>query len=475
LVENFMQHVSRLLPLLACAFLVPGCGSYQRRPLVEQDLYREIHAIRLEALRPAASEQTPAAPAAFDVTDGLSADEAIAVALFLNPELRAFRKERGVAEGELITAGLLPNPELQVTWLHIEHFTKSLATSGFDVALNWAPPRPGELGAKQARAQARIDEVKAQIAAEEWRFAATVRQAYAALLAAEERLRLAESSLRLQERIRQFVRDKRQLGDASSLDVNLADLEFTAIVREELTVRNERDRTRLELNRLLGLPPRLELQLQVAGDPLAYRPFSLDIPTLEQAFLAHRPDLLALKQKYEQAEQSLRLAYLQRWPWFRFGPAYARDEINGEAGNRWGVGLGIDLPLANWNQGEIARLEAEREKLRESFVATLHEARGEVHVAYGNLTAQAQLIRLFEESIRPALEENLRLTEAGFQAGELNLLQVITTQDKALKSRREGLQARFEYWKAVYDLERALGIRLQVLEGQKESPGEIKS
>jgi cobalt-zinc-cadmium efflux system outer membrane protein len=466
-VEKFMQNAPRLLPLLASAFLVAGCGSYQRRPLVEQDIFRELQGIRLEALRPATNEPTSTAPAGFDASDGLSADEAVAVALFLNPDLRAFRKERGVAEGELIAAGLLSNPELQVTWLHIEHFTRSLATSGFDLALNWAPPRPGELGAKQARAEARIDQVKAQIAGEEWRLAVTVREAFIALLAAEERLRLVESSLRLQERIRQFIRDKRQLGDASSLEVNLVDIEFTSIVREELTVRNERDRTRLELDRLLGLPPRLELRLQIVGDPLAYSPFSLGLQTLEQAFIAHRPDLLALKQKYEQAEQSLRLAYIRRWPWFRFGPAYARDEINGEAGNRWGVELGVDLPLANLNQGEIARLEAEREKLRESFAATLHEARGEVHEAYRNLTAQAQLIRLFEESIRPALEETVRLTEAGFQAGELNLLQVITAQDKALKSRREDLQARLEYWKAVFELERATGIRLRDLQSEQ--------
>ncbi|HVR75912.1 MAG TPA: TolC family protein [Planctomycetota bacterium] len=464
-----MQHVPALSRLLATAFLAAGCGSYEPRPLVEEAIYRDLQAIRLEALRPAAAEETSTAPPAFDASDGLSADEAIAVALFLNPDLRAFRKERGVAEGELITAGLLPNPELQVTWLHVEHFTKSLATSGFDVALSWAPPRPGELGAKQAQAQARIDEVKAQIAGEEWRLAVTVRETYAALLAAEEQLRLAESSLRLQERIRQFIRDKRQLGDANSLDVNLVDIELTAIVREELTVRNVRDRTRLELNRLLGLPPLSEPRLQVAGDPLAYSPFRLDLPALERAFIAHRPDLLALKQKYEQAEQRLRLAYIQRWPWFRFGPAYAQDEINGEAGNRWGLGLGIDLPLANLNQGEIARLEAEREKLRESFAARLHEARSEVHEAYRNLEAQARLMLLFEESIRPALEENVRLTEAGFQAGELNLLQVITTQDKALQSRREGLQTRFDYWKAVYELERALGIRLRDLQEEKGS------
>jgi hypothetical protein len=65
------------------------------------------------------------------------ADEAVAVALFLNPALRALRHERGVAEGEVVAAGVLPNAEFGVTWLHIENFTKSLATSGFDVHVRW--------------------------------------------------------------------------------------------------------------------------------------------------------------------------------------------------------------------------------------------------------------------------------------------------------------------------------------------------
>ena len=58
-----------------------------------------------------------------------------------------------------MAAGLLPNPELEMTWLFIENVTKSFLTGGFDVGLRWAPPRPGERAAKRARAEARIGEV----------------------------------------------------------------------------------------------------------------------------------------------------------------------------------------------------------------------------------------------------------------------------------------------------------------------------
>ena len=52
------------------------------------------------------------------------------------------------------------------------------------------------------------------------------------------------------QRARKFFRDKRDLGDASDLDVNLVDLEFAETLREHETIASERERTRLELNQL---------------------------------------------------------------------------------------------------------------------------------------------------------------------------------------------------------------------------------
>lgn len=112
---------------------------------------RELQRVRLYALAGApAPVVDDSGPPRFDLSDGVSSDEAVAVAVFLNPALRAFRRERGVAEGDVVAAGALTNPELEVTWLHIENLTKSLATSGFDVGLRWSPPRPGEIGARRA-------------------------------------------------------------------------------------------------------------------------------------------------------------------------------------------------------------------------------------------------------------------------------------------------------------------------------------
>jgi len=465
-----IHRLARAVATLAAAGAA-GCASYEPKPILTDEVLRELRAVRLEAVRPAdvpATATQGAVPARFDPAAGLGPDEAVAVALALNPDLRAFRKERGVAEGELVAAGLLPNPELGVTWLYLENFTKGLASGSLDASLSWAPPRPGELDALRARARARIEEVRAELASEEWRLAAEARNAYAAVWAAEERLRLVEASLALRERIRQLFRNKRDAGDASRIDLNLVEVDFADVLRERAVAAGAVENARFELNRLLGLPPRYELKLRAAGDPLAFKPFAVDARALESLMVARRPDLEAARREYEQAEQALRLAYIQRWPWFRFGPAFMRDELEGKVQNRLGLGLGIDLPIVNLNQGEIAILEARRERLREAFIARVHRARAEVNEALGRMIVAERLIRTFEESVRPALDENAALTEAGFRTGDLELTRLISAQDKVLRARGDFIEAVLDYWRAVHDLERAIGARLFEAERSKE-------
>ena len=106
--------------------------------------------------------------------------------------------------------------------------------------------------------------------------------------------------------------------------------------RERETIVADEERTRQELNRALGLPPLSVASLQ-ARDGFAYRPLRLSPAVLETVMVDHRPDLKAAEEEYEQSQQALRLAYIQRIPWFRFGPSYERDGARGkDPSTSWG-------------------------------------------------------------------------------------------------------------------------------------------
>ena len=459
---------SRPRPMLLFAVLIgvialAGCATgYHRKPLVDRRILEDLQNISLEALKPspapAKTESVSGNAAGFDPKKGLSPEDAVLVAEYLNPSIRAFRAARGVAEGELISARLVANPQLQLNLLHIQNFTRSLATAGIAGGISWLPPRPGERDARIRRAQAHLDQVRAEISVEEWNLAAEVRKAYFAALALEREKQLAEVALKLQERVLQFYQDKYNLGDAPRLDLNLARLSYGDTVREQRAVINEAGRALQSLNRLLGLPPTYPTTLQAPIERLDYKPVNADLPSLEVQMLTEQPELQAAKQEYEQAEQSVRIARYQRWPWFTAGPAADRADVeSGSLINKLGLGLGLDLPIANFNQGEIQRTEAERDRMYATYIAKLHDRRADLNEAYRNLKAQEELMQIFQTTIRPALDENKVLTEAGFQLKEMNLLQILTTQDRVLRTQSQFVSTELQYWQSVFDLEKAVG------------------
>lgn len=459
-----MRRASITVFLLLALPLLASCNTYRPRPFVDSDVLRDLERIRLDAFAAPSSsslERTPAPDEQLvDTRDGISEGEAVAIALAFNPELRAFREERGVAQGELVEAGLYPNAQLQVRALHAERSKSEV----FDVTGVWAPPRPFEIGKREERAQARVESVRAEICAREWQLATDARRAFVTFVAAEEQLKIAAVGLELRQRIERFVRDRREHGDASLVDVNQILIERVSVEREQIAAQNERNRARLELNRVLGAPPHLELPIAGAG-ALALREGALELEPLLAVMIERRPDLRAAKQEYLQAESSVDLAYIARTPWVYFGPSYEREATEGPGfQDRLGVSLGfVNLPVANVNQGQIAITEARRAQLGERFRALVHHARAEVAEALRNVHGQRRLIRMFQETIQPALEENAKLTEAGLEMHEFNLVQLITTQELVLRNRREFVKAELEYRRAVFDLERALGAHLETL------------
>jgi outer membrane protein, heavy metal efflux system len=438
-----------------------GCVSYQPLPLDERALLLELQGIRLDAVQAGAR--------VLDLERGLSRDEAVAVALYLNPELRAARRQGGVAEGELVSAGMLSNPVISASWMHIQDFTTDFASGLIDLGLDWVPPRPGELDARKALAQARIEQVQAEISALEWRVAADVRKAHLRARIAAEQLRLAEASLALQERVRQFIREKRALGDATDLDASLADVERASALQGRELAAGELERARQELNALLGLPPLAVFALDHAGEHSAPDLSKLDPARLEALMLEHRPGIASARSAYRQAEQRLRLACLASWPWFSLGLRFERDAGEGTSSiTKLGAATNLDLPILDQNQGAIASLTADRDRLREAFRAEVHLGRAELNAALRSLRAEQRLLAIHQDSVQPALDENARLTESGVALGEFNFVQLVATQDKALRTQREFLAARLEFAAAAFELERSIGMSLADLESNKE-------
>jgi hypothetical protein len=76
-------------------------------------------------------------PVPFNIKDGLLPDEAPILAVLRNPELRTARDHHGIANAQLLQAGLLPNPTLSYSFAALSGGLDQGKVTGFGLGLGW--------------------------------------------------------------------------------------------------------------------------------------------------------------------------------------------------------------------------------------------------------------------------------------------------------------------------------------------------
>ena len=421
------------LGLLALVLLLTvGCVAFQPVPLGPDSEWRRIERIRLDDLvaRPEVEGALLKKPLPkFDYTDGLSADEAAGLAIVMNPELRAFRVERDIAAGQLVGAGILPNPDIEARWIDAADSSAGNWEVSFDFDLTDALLLRGP---RQATARLRVGQINWDVAHREWQLAHQVRLAFVDWLFWDEAIRLNDRQQQFAERTRAIIAAKKEHGAATELDVILTEIELAGVERRAKRLQGEQKRALQRLNLLLGLPPDHPTRLQKPEKPLAYAPISESIEELAET-LVNRPDLKAAEAGYQIAQHELHLARRAALPHIGIGPSF---EHEGDE-DSLGVTLSIELPVFNRNQGEIIAGRAKRKRRRLSYAALLHSARAELYIAWSKWqTLDAELKHYFE-NVAKKMDRSLQLTENAFNAGEVDLLQVLIIQGRVLRSKRE--------------------------------------
>lgn len=442
---------------LAVTVLAGGCVNYEPRRL---DARAELIALSSRRLPEVVTirskgQDSEGGLLAFDPEDGLNEDEAIAVALALNPDLEVSRSAIGETQALLISAKVIPNPEFGVG------LREGLnATPGFvlDTDLLFELLKPGERSARTGVAQARIDASRAEVLAREYDLATDVRRQVLAVLVAEQQAAMLGDEVELRRRVADLVDQRKGVGEGNELEVSASGLELAEVQREQRLAATQLENARLQLNQLLGLPPSYPVRLSDSGKPLTVAIF--DDPgdaELQERMLAGRLDLRSKEAEYRAAEEELRLAIAKQFPTFRIGPSFEHD---GASDNYLGLAATLELPIFDRNQGGIAAATAARERTHAEYVALLHRLTASVFAARASARATRAELEIQERDILPLLQHNQGLSRAAFEARELNVLDWVTAQERALRTRRAYLDCVVAYRLAILELDAATGLAI---------------
>jgi len=409
-----------------------------------------------EASQPA-GDGLPAisAPPTADVTLGSLLDYADVH----SPVLTVARSTRSRADAMRVAASpLLPaNPTLTVSVG--PRFAAGSVGVGVDAALMQQIEIAGERGRRLAAADRAHELTDAEIEELRWLVHCEVHAAFHRALIERERARLSAQVVTFQREVLLVVERQIAAGETAPLALRLAQAEVAQAEQLQVLAEQGFVASRMRLGQLSGwpasAPPSPSGGLDAPREP----------PTLEQLVTVARRELPSLRRgQAAVSEASARVAVADREAFIKpsVGLQYSRED-NGNAGPVVDVLQGvITLPLPAFQRNDGARAlarsdvtVAQAELLAER---SLIEAR--INAARSEVVSAAQRTRAYGDEILPKLQENLVLLRRALELGELDILALSVGRERFLRIQSDALSAQLDYFVALAELERVVGVDL---------------
>lgn len=383
----------------------------------------------------------------------LTADDAVQIALLNNRDLQATYADLGVAQADLVQAGLLSNPIFDAA------ITFPLSGGGspdleFGAAMNFL--NVFYIPLRKRVAAARFAEAKTRVTGAVIDLAGRVRSAFYAYEADEQMLELRQTIVQALTASFDISRRLHSAGNLSDLDLarDRAQLEAgkLALRSAEIAARQSRE----ELNVLMGLWGR-QTEWKSAGRLPEIPDQALETEDIERLALNRSLDLAQARQRIAVAGEELGLT---RWtallPEFSVGPQAERNDGDWEAGPK----LEFALPLLDQGQGRAGRAAAELRRAQQEYYAIAVRLRARARSVRDRLEGAADRAAYYREILLPLHERIVNETQLQYNAMQLGPLQLLRAREQQIETAVSYIGALREYWLARADIVQIVSGRL---------------
>lgn len=382
---------------------------------------------------------------------GLTAEEAVRIALVNSPALLATFEEIGIAQNDMLQATLLSNPSIGVGvgFPNVAGAPPELSFSLVQALLDLAV-----LPARRSIAQSQFRATVLRVADEALHVVTETRRAFVEVQAAQtalgERLALVAAS----EAAMTLAKLQFDAGNNTLLDVAVETAAWeearAQYAREELDLLAHRE----ALIRLLGLWGS-DLEWRIA-EPLPKLPEDEPALTdLEAVAVRQRLDVAARRQDLELAGRALSLS---RSSWLLGRVEVGVDWERESDGLRTvGPTLVLELPIFDQRQALIGGLEAQQRQAERRLTEASVNARSDVRLARARLLVARRLVEHYDRALLPAKTRVLQQTQLQYNAMGLSPYQLFEARRDLASARREYIEAIADYWSARAEIERAVG------------------
>ncbi|MBN9376789.1 MAG: hypothetical protein BGO14_01320 [Chlamydiales bacterium 38-26] len=388
-----MKHFT--LPVFSLGLLISGCSKI---PSADDGFVSCVVANRLDSQvewrRGYCQDERAKNFIQSMINSELNANTAIQIALLNNPKVQAVFEDLGIAQADLVEAGLLSNPvfEVEIRYPHIKGLRTNieylLTTSLLDAFL---------IPLRTKLATTEFEQTKLRVSNEILNLAFDVRQTYYELIAEQQKTMYIRSIVELASILGEISSKQISIGNINTLEFQLAQSRFLEAELELSQSLTEIVRLNEKLNRLLGLESDFSLTLpENLPEDFDYQGY--DLCALESIAIEERLDIQVARLELTRFSRMLGLKDWWTYTKLQGGLAGERDP---DGTNVIGPGISGELPIFNYGQAARMRIFAEFRQAQDRLAELEIKIRSEVREAHKLLMNYSKIINDYRGRLLP--------------------------------------------------------------------------
>lgn len=442
--------------LAGCASVPQGAGF----PDVQQQLSTRMEQ-KVQWNQDTEQDKAVAQAVQVMLQDELTADEAVQIALLNNHLLQAEYEKLGIAQADLVQAGLLGNPvfsgEVMRSGVGIER-TVGVMLDFLNIFT---------VAARERVAKESFEQVKLLVANRAFDLATEVRAVHYAIEGDEQALELFQTATQATEAAADLAQRQYRAGGLNRLGQTQQQAFYAQTLLELARAEAHAQRDREKLNRLMGLwgaDVNWKTSRRLPETPAVLT----DWGGLESQAVTRRLDLAAAQKEAEAL--SAALDFNRRYGFLSvFGIGFTKQST-GDDESLNGPNIEFGVPLFDQGQARGARMQSELRSAERRRDALAVDIRSQVRDARNRLAAAHGAARHLREVLLPLNEQIVRETQLRYNGMLLGVYDLLLAKQNQLNVARDYIKSLRDYWIAYAELERAVGGRLKTEDRTPQPP-----
>ncbi len=454
-IKRFIMPMTLSLLVMGCASINPRQGFNEISADVERRLGNHV---RWYAASPEDDQMREFVKKI--LAQPLTVDSAIQIALLSNQSLQAKYADLGISQADLVQAGLLKNPVLELT--RLKPRKSGEPDDALDVELRFEFLDILLIPLRKKVAAQQYEATKQQVTAGILDHAAATRKAFYAVQMAQQMENVfgelkasAAAALETANRLRKIGNINKGTFDSFQLQDDEAGL---ALAEAQLVTRANREK----LNQLMGVTgDQARWVIEGGLKPLPLK--AIDLADIEQRVLDNSLELAILRHQIQAiADQAGAEDVESIINDLELGYAWDREDSG-----HWKDGPIIEFkaPIFDLGFARRARVKAQILQIKAAYAAKTISIRGNARLLVDRLRFSREMVEQYVDTILPLNRHIKDFALLNYNAMQIDVFSLLRAHEKQVISYQRFVNALSNYWMARADLEILLSGRSIAIAG----------